>query len=157
MKGGVASVDRRFLCCTHHRVMVAGLSLLGLEDLGKLGWPDMARFRSEGPMARCSCLGPDAAPDSALSPTGPPITLLLVGLGGGSLPQFLRDFIPGVSVHVVELDPAVLDVAQRCFGFQPDGRLKVVLGDGLEHISGLEAKGQSACGAGVGTLAPTES
>ncbi|XP_048833343.1 eEF1A lysine and N-terminal methyltransferase isoform X2 [Brienomyrus brachyistius] len=108
VKGGAASVDRSFLCCAHHRVMVAGLSLLGLEDLG------------------------------------PPITLLLVGLGGGGLPQFLRDFIPGVSVDVVELDPAVLDVAQRCFGFQPDERLKVVLGDGLEHISASEAKGGCA-------------
>lgn len=68
--------------------------------------------------------------------------MLVVGLGGGGLPQFIRDFVPSVHVKVVELDPAVLEVAKTWFGFQPDDRLEVILGDGLEHISTLESKGE---------------
>ncbi|XP_026881821.2 eEF1A lysine and N-terminal methyltransferase [Electrophorus electricus] len=102
------SVDRGFLCCTHHEVMVAGLSLLGTE---------------------------------VISDRDVLVSVLVVGLGGGGLPQFVRDFVPGAQVEVVELDPAVLDVAKTWFGLQTDDRLKVVLGDGLEHIRALQSQG----------------
>lgn len=65
-----------------------------------------------------------------------------MGLGGGGLAQFVRDFVPVASVEVVELDPTILEVAQNWFGFQTDDRLKVTLGDGLEHINKLESQGQ---------------
>lgn len=71
-----------------------------------------------------------------------PVSVLLVGLGGGGLPQFLRDFVPNVTVEVVELDPVVMDVAKEWFGFLPDDRLTVTLGDGLERICALEKEGQ---------------
>ncbi|XP_028258943.1 eEF1A lysine and N-terminal methyltransferase [Parambassis ranga] len=70
-----------------------------------------------------------------------PVSVLLVGLGGGGLPQFLRDFVPSVTVEVVELDPTVLEVAKKWFGFTPDDRLTVTLGDGLERISALNKEG----------------
>lgn len=72
---------------------------------------------------------------------GVPVSVLLVGLGGGGLPQFLRDFVPSVTVEVVELDPVVLEVAKEWFGFRPDDRLTVTLGDGLERICALEKEG----------------
>ncbi|XP_066548047.1 eEF1A lysine and N-terminal methyltransferase [Amia ocellicauda] len=107
-KPGPAQVDRRFLCCAHHRVMVAGLALL--------------------------CLGHAPLTDA-------PVSVLLVGLGGGGLPQFVRDWVPGARVEVVELDPVVLDVARDWFGLEPDERLSVMLGDGLEHINKLYSQG----------------
>ncbi|KAM9386170.1 eEF1A lysine and N-terminal methyltransferase [Pholidichthys leucotaenia] len=70
-----------------------------------------------------------------------PVSLLLVGLGGGGLPQFLRNFVPSAAVEVVELDPVVLEVAKQWFGFQPDDRLTVTIGDGLERICALEKEG----------------
>ncbi|CAL9695681.1 unnamed protein product [Knipowitschia caucasica] len=100
------SVDPGFLCCEHHRLMVAGLSMLGINSCQKN------------------------------------VSVLLVGLGGGSLPQFLRDFVPGVTVEVVELDPCVLEVAKEWFGFRPDERLTVTLGDGLERIICYEKEGR---------------
>ncbi|XP_051511192.1 eEF1A lysine and N-terminal methyltransferase isoform X1 [Myxocyprinus asiaticus] len=106
------SVDRGFLCCTHHEVMVAGLAMLGSDAISNKGLP-----------------------------TDHTLSVLLVGLGGGGLPQFVHDFVPCARVEVVELDPAVLEVAQTWFGFQTDERLKVTLGDGLEHIKTLENEG----------------
>lgn len=70
-----------------------------------------------------------------------PVSVLLVGLGGGGLPQFLRDFVPNINIEVVELDPAVLEVAKEWFGLRPDDRLSITLGDGLEHICALEKEG----------------
>uniref|UniRef100_A0A3Q3VYE2 eEF1A lysine and N-terminal methyltransferase n=1 Tax=Mola mola TaxID=94237 RepID=A0A3Q3VYE2_MOLML len=69
------------------------------------------------------------------------VSVLLVGLGGGGLPQFLRDFVPDVTVEVIEIDPVVMEVAKEWFGFRPDDRLTVTLGDGLERISALEKEG----------------
>ncbi|KAJ8388464.1 hypothetical protein AAFF_G00133400 [Aldrovandia affinis] len=106
--GPSPSVDQGFLCCAHHGVMVAGLSLLGVGTEENKGLP---------------------------------VSVLLVGLGGGGLPQFVRDFVPAASVEVVELDPTILEVAQNWFGFRSDDRLKVTLGDGLEHINKLESQG----------------
>uniref|UniRef100_A0A8C4DJ52 eEF1A lysine and N-terminal methyltransferase n=1 Tax=Dicentrarchus labrax TaxID=13489 RepID=A0A8C4DJ52_DICLA len=102
------SVDSGFLCCAHHEVMVAGLTML----------------RARTPLNK-----------------GVPVSVLLVGLGGGGLPQFLRDFVPDVTVEVVELDPVVMEVAKEWFGFRPDDRLTVTLGDGLERICALEKEG----------------
>lgn len=78
-----------------------------------------------------------------LSPsTDRPVSVLMVGLGGGGLAQFLRDFVPGASVEVVELDPVVLEVAKDFFGFRADGRLTVSIGDGIERIHALEKEGE---------------
>ncbi|XP_068176000.1 eEF1A lysine and N-terminal methyltransferase isoform X2 [Antennarius striatus] len=102
------SVDSGFLCCAHHEVIVAGLSMLGV------GMPQNKDV---------------------------PVSVLLVGLGGGGLAQFLRDFVPNVTVEVVELDPAVMEVAKKWFNFRPDDRLTVTLMDGIEHICALEKEG----------------
>lgn len=66
-----------------------------------------------------------------------------MGLGGGGLAQFVHDFVPSSQVDVVELDPAVLDLAKTWFGFQPDDRLKVTLADGLTHIACMESQGMT--------------
>ena len=42
--------------------------------------------------------------------------VLIVGLGGGSMVHFLKKFDPELKVDVVEIDPAVVDIARRFFG-----------------------------------------
>ncbi|XP_059924015.1 eEF1A lysine and N-terminal methyltransferase [Gadus macrocephalus] len=105
---GSLHVDSGFLCCAHHEVMIAGLTMLGV-----------------GAQQNKDC----------------PVSVLMVGLGGGALAQFLRDFVPGVTVEVVELDPVVLELAKGYFAFRSDDRLTVTLGDGLERINALEKEG----------------
>lgn len=56
--------------------------------------------------------------------------VLVVGLGGGSIPKrFWRDY-PEMTVEVVELDPMVVDVAKRFFEVREDARLRLVNQDG---------------------------
>jgi len=44
----------------------------------------------------------------------------------------------------VELDPAVVDVAQKCFGFVTDDRMKVTVQDGLAYIRSLASSSSSS-------------
>ncbi len=68
-----------------------------------------------------------------------PKRALFVGLGGGTMPRFLRLHYPALYMDVVEIDPAVGMVARRFFGFAEDDRLKVHFQDGRAFV---EAKGE---------------
>lgn len=99
-------VDKSYLCCEHHKAMVAGLALL----------------RSSEVLLEM------------------PLAVLVVGLGGGSLPLFIHDHFPESCVDAVELDPSMLVVAAQWFGFSPSDRLQVHIADGLDHIAGLAGR-----------------
>lgn len=52
-------------------------------------------------------------------------TALVIGLGGGALPNALRRIYSGVRVLAVELDSEVVDVAKEHFGLNESASLKV--------------------------------
>ena len=52
-----------------------------------------------------------------------PKRVLVIGLGGATLPSALHAMLPDATVEVDELDPAVLKVAREYFSFKPDGKL----------------------------------
>ncbi len=56
--------------------------------------------------------------------------VLVIGLGGGVIPMAMRRVDPALRIDVVELDPAVVAVAKRYFGFREDPRLRTHIGDG---------------------------
>ncbi|KAF6292782.1 eEF1A lysine and N-terminal methyltransferase [Rhinolophus ferrumequinum] len=97
------SIDKSYLCCEHHKAMVAGLALLKNPEL--------------------------------LLET--PLALLVVGLGGGSLPLFVHDHFPKSCIDAVEIDPSMLEVATQWFGFSQSNRMKVHIADGLDYITNL--------------------
>jgi len=63
-----------------------------------------------------------------------PRRVLVVGLGGGTLPTFLRKHYPNAAIDVAEIDPDVVDVAKKFFGFREDERMRVHVGDGRAFI-----------------------
>ena len=63
-----------------------------------------------------------------------PKRALVVGLGGGTVPMFLRKRLPDLEIDVVELDPAVIEVARRHFGFVEDAKLRAFADDGRRFI-----------------------
>lgn len=63
-----------------------------------------------------------------------PADVLFVGLGGGSMPMFVRHHYGGVSIDIAEIDPMVVEVAGEYFGFKADGRMKVHVKDGRVYI-----------------------
>lgn len=68
------------------------------------------------------------------------VQLLLIGLGGGSLPMFIHNHFPRVYTTVVELDPDIVDVAKNWFGFRESERMKLIVGDGLDVLKETSEK-----------------
>ncbi len=60
--------------------------------------------------------------------------VLIVGLGGGTIPSFLRHYYPQLKIDVVELDPEVVRAAKKFFGFQEDQNMRVFVQDGRKYI-----------------------
>ncbi|MCC7463841.1 MAG: fused MFS/spermidine synthase [Gammaproteobacteria bacterium] len=63
-----------------------------------------------------------------------PADILVVGLGGGTLPGALATLLPGSSIDVVEIDPAVVRVARRYFGFTPAPTTRIHEEDGRAYV-----------------------
>ncbi len=67
-----------------------------------------------------------------------PRRILIIGLGGGSMPMFLRALYPKALIEVVDIDPKVVEVARRYFGFREDARMKAVVADGRKYLEAAE-------------------
>lgn len=63
-----------------------------------------------------------------------PERVLLVGLGAGAMVHFLERYEPGLQVEAVDIDPAVLEVADDQFGTRDSEHVTLVAADGLQYI-----------------------
>jgi spermidine synthase len=64
-----------------------------------------------------------------------PRTVLMIGLGGGSVAKFIYHRMPWTTIRAVELRERVLTVARRYFDVpQNDERFEVIVGDGVEFV-----------------------
>lgn len=77
---------------------------------------------------------------AALAWVDQPRRVLVVGLGGGTIPTFLRKRLPEARIDVVEIDPAVVDVARSHFAFREDDRLRAHVGDGRQWIENARGR-----------------
>jgi spermidine synthase len=59
-----------------------------------------------------------------------PRQILVIGLGGGTLPRKWRQDYPQAYIDAVEIDPDVIKVAKEFFFFQEDDRLRAIAQDG---------------------------
>ena len=104
-------VDREYLSCDHHKALVVGYCVVPQV----LSWTPSSTQRVNAASAATS-LAASARESSGIvcgssdgaSPRhgGVACRTLIVGLGGGSLPLYLLEHIPGTDVTVAELDPA---------------------------------------------------
>jgi spermidine synthase len=64
-----------------------------------------------------------------------PAHFLVIGLGGGSIPRFVRHARPRTRVTAVEINPRVLAAARAWFGLPADDPgLDVVIADGAQYV-----------------------
>jgi spermidine synthase len=76
-------------------------------------------------------------PVGLLFTPSPPRTLM-VGLGGGRAVQLLRDHDPQMELDVVEINPVVVEVAQKYFDIEPSERLRIHVADGRAFFDGRD-------------------
>jgi len=75
---------------------------------------------------------------AGLALSGSSRRMLVIGLGGGSLPMFLRRNYPDAIIDVVEIDPDVVVVAKRFFGVIEDDRLPIYIADARQFVENSE-------------------
>ncbi len=63
-----------------------------------------------------------------------PQHVLVIGLGGGAIPKALLNILPNAQIDVVELDPAVVNVAQQYFDFKLTPNVKVITKDARVYV-----------------------
>lgn len=106
-----------------------GLRTLSFEPGGarqsvvKVGDPD----HLELPYARAMAVG--------LVVAERPRRVLIVGLGGGTIPGFLHKHFPQTIIDVVDIDPDVVAVAKKFFGFREDATLRAHVADGRRFVA----------------------
>lgn len=66
--------------------------------------------------------------------------VLLIGLGGGTIPKQIVNYYPDTTIDVVEIDPVVVDVAKKYFAVQPSERLRIHVGDGRIFLQRSQEK-----------------
>ncbi len=63
-----------------------------------------------------------------------PKRILVLGLGGGSIPRVYAKLYPKATIDVVEIDPAVVQVAAEWFDFKASANVKVHVKDGRQFV-----------------------
>ena len=67
-------------------------------------------------------------------------SVLMIGLGGGSVAKFIHHYLPEFKVTAVELNPAVVEAARNQFYLPAnDERLEVIEADGAAYITAQRA------------------
>jgi len=65
-----------------------------------------------------------------------PQSVLVLGVGGGSVAKFVYHRMPWTKIRAIELRERVLTVARRCFHVpENDARFEVIVGDGAEYVT----------------------
>ncbi|MCZ6641213.1 MAG: fused MFS/spermidine synthase [Gammaproteobacteria bacterium] len=59
-----------------------------------------------------------------------PKSILVIGLGGGTVPTALAQLLPDAKINVVEIDPAVVKAAEDFFDFRETENISVIVSDG---------------------------
>ncbi|MFN9721557.1 MAG: spermidine synthase [Planctomycetota bacterium] len=66
--------------------------------------------------------------------------VLIVGLGGGSMVHFLQKHAPECEVDAVEIDPVVVQLAERYFAVKRNKNVRLIVADAFDYFRKNETK-----------------
>lgn len=66
--------------------------------------------------------------------------VMIVGLGGGSMVHFLQKYDQEVAVEAVEIDPVVVQLAEKYFKVKQNEKVKLIVADAFEYLKTTKAK-----------------
>ncbi len=80
---------------------------------------------------------------SGLAYNASPKNILIIGLGGGVLPQTFEKLLPNTVITSVEIDPAVVSIAKKYFNYKESDRIKTSTQDGRVFVKRALRKKQT--------------
>lgn len=60
--------------------------------------------------------------------------VMIVGLGGGSMVHFLQKYDPKVRIEAIEIDPVVVELAERFFAVRQNDNVRLVVADAFDYL-----------------------
>ena len=66
--------------------------------------------------------------------------VLVGGLGGGAIVHFLKKYDPNVKVDVVEIDPAIVKIADKYFNMRSGGNVNIITQDALDYLAKTDVR-----------------
>ena len=63
-----------------------------------------------------------------------PETILVLGLGAGTIPSYLYHRFPKTKIYVVEILPELKEIASDYFSMPRNERLEIIIGDAYDYI-----------------------
>lgn len=66
-----------------------------------------------------------------------PEAILIIGLGGGVIPRAFNRYFPEAKIDVVDIDPDVLDVAEKYFLFKTGENISTHISDGRVFVEDI--------------------
>ena len=69
-----------------------------------------------------------------------PKSTLMIGVGGGSMPQYMQAYYPKIYMDAVDIDPEVIRIAKTYFSVQPSSTLVLHEADGFYFIDSCTEK-----------------
>jgi spermidine synthase len=70
-----------------------------------------------------------------------PSRVLIIGLGGGILPRAVNRYIPDAEIDVVDIDPDIVEVAEKFFFYNPNEKINNHICDGRDFIREMVRNG----------------
>jgi len=64
-----------------------------------------------------------------------PSSVLILGLGAGTVAKILVEKWPGIKITGVEIDPEVIKIGKKHFALDKTPNLKIMVGDGIKAVS----------------------
>lgn len=96
---------------------------------------------ASSPNAKRMCFG--KVVDVIFNSLEEPHRVLLLGLGGGTIPRLLAERFPGIYIVSVELDPVVADIARKYFDVESIPNHRIIVDDALRVVTSPEEFGLS--------------
>jgi spermidine synthase len=64
-----------------------------------------------------------------------PKKILMIGLGGATIPKKLNVLVPNAKIDIVEINPALPAIVEKYFNFKEDDRNHIIIQDGVEFVA----------------------
>ncbi len=68
-----------------------------------------------------------------------PRKILIIGLGGASLPKALNILVPNAKIHIVEINPAIPPIVEKYFEYKFNDTNRIFIEDGIEYVKNSAA------------------
>ena len=70
--------------------------------------------------------------------SNPPKSVLIIGLGGGTVANLIQDIWPTISITGIEIDAEMVRLGKKYLGLKETKRLNVIIGDALQVVPQLK-------------------